>query len=206
MTRFASSDQDAAAELPHVPYVIFAEFDFASGFVRVNSSDRSFTHEGNTYTGLGHLAGIGPVRENGDLIPEKLEFTLSGVESSLITTTLTEDYHGRAVKLWLSYLDEDMQLIDTPELMSECEMDTMSIHRDHGKVEVHLVAENRLIRWDQRAGWLYTREHQQLFDATDSFLNLVATLPNKKIRWAGQSVTTGSPTRPGPVPPGYQQP
>lgn len=196
--RFDSSDNDDAADQVHVPYVLFVELDFASGFVRLNSTDRTYQHEGNDYTGTGRLAGISPVRENGDLIPEKLEFTLSGVDPSTITTTLTEDYHGRSVKVWLAFVDENRNLIDTPELLWEGEMDVMSIQRDHGSAIVSLVCENRLIRWNETAGWMYTKEHQQLFDPNDKFLNFVTTLPNKQIRWGGSRVQTGTSRERGP--------
>lgn len=192
MTRFALSANQDATELPHVPYVLFAEFDFASGFVRANSSDRSLTHLGNVYSAIGTLGGVGPVKENGNLSPEKLEFQLSGVDNSLITTTLTEDYHGRDARLWVGYLNaESYVLVTTPQILWEGFMDVMTIRTEQNTSVISLVCENRLIRWNDAADWLYTDEHQKLFDTTDNFFDQVALLPNKEIKWRGEHVITG---------------
>jgi hypothetical protein len=191
VSRFDSSANETAAAQPHVPYVLLGEFDFASGFVRVNSADRFYTHNGQEFGPLGTLAGIGPIKENGNLIPEKLDFQLSGVNNSLITTTITEDYHNRDVRVWLAYLDEDYRFIDTPHLLWEGLMDTMAIRREKNRSMIGLTAENRLIRWNQTAGWTYTWEHQRVFDATDDFLDQVAALVNKVTKWNEQTVSTG---------------
>lgn len=191
MSRFDSSTNETATQQAHVPYVLLAEFDFASGFVRLSSRDRAYTHQGNEFGAIGNLGGVGPVRENGNLSPEKLEFQLSGVDSSLISTTLTEDYHGRDARLWVGYLGEDDQLVATPQIIWEGFMDTMTLRREAGSAVIALVCENRLIRWKDTAGWLYTFEHQQLFDSTDTFFDKVSTLPNKVAKWGGATVWRG---------------
>lgn len=191
MTRFALSANEDAASETHVAYVLLAEFDFASGFIRLNSGDRPYTHSGNTFGAVGQLAGIGRVRENGDLNPEKLDFTLSGVDNSLIATTLTEDYHGRDARLWVGYLDENLQLVTTPQIIWEGFMDQMTIRTEANVSTIGLTCENRLIRWAQSSGWLYTSEHQGLFDTTDTFFSFVSVLQNKIIKWGGRTVNTG---------------
>lgn len=192
MTRFAASENDDATNRPHVPYVLFAEFDFASGFVRVNSSPRSMTHDGNTYLGGGQLVGIGAVRENGNLNPEKLDFQLSGVDNSYIASALTEHYHGRDVRLWVGLLNtETFALVTTPQLIWEGFMDVMSIRTEEGGSTINLTCENRLILWNKSAGWLYTDEHQRLFDATDDFFKFVSVIQNKEVTWGGGDVDLG---------------
>lgn len=202
MTRFALTANEDATEAAHVPYVLLAEFDFASGFVRVNSGSKSYTHDGNTYGALGTLGGLGPVRENGNLTPEKLEFQLSGVDNSLLSTTLTEDYHGRSAKLWVGYLNEQtLELITTPQIIWEGVMDTMSIRAEQNRSTIAMVCENHLIRWGESAGWTYTQEHQRIFDTTDDFFNQVAVLSTKIVKWGGGSVVGGVDGRgrtPGP--------
>lgn len=196
MTRFALTANQDAASLPHVPYVLLAEFDFPSDFVRVNSADRYYTHNAQQFGPLGTLCSIGPVKENGDLIPEKLEFQLSGVDNSLITKVRTELYHGRDSRLWVGYVNaESYQLVATPHLLWEGYMDTMSILTEENSSLISLVCENRLIRWNLAADHCtYTHESQRLFDATDKFFNKVATLGNKVAKWRGELVITGGGT------------
>jgi hypothetical protein len=106
MTRFSGGTNQTWADRPHCPYVLLVEFDFASGFVRLNSGVRTYQHNSNNFFALGTFGSIGNVRENGNLSPEKLEFQLSGVNNSLVGVTLTEDYHNRPVSLWVGYVHE----------------------------------------------------------------------------------------------------
>lgn len=193
MTRFADATMEAAGELPHVPYVLFVELDFSSGFVRLNSADRSYTHESNTYTAIGKFGNISSVKENGNLNPEKIEYTLSGVDNSLITTTLTENYHYRASRLWVAYTNPaTLELLHTPRLLREDRMEVMSIRTEPNVSTITVTCENSLIRWNEAAGWTYTHEHQVVFDATDKFFNQVALLVNKVVKWRGQSIGGGN--------------
>jgi len=197
VTRFALTANEDAASLPHVTYVLLAEFEFSSGTVRLNSGVRTYTHQGNEFGAVGKLAGIGPVRENGNLHPDKLDFQLSGVDNSLIATTLTEDYHGRDVRLWVGYLNaETLDLVTTPQLIWEGLMDVMTIRTETGSSIITLTCENRLIRWNKSAGWLYTQEHQRLFDSTDDFFNQVSVIQNKVVTWGNRPVPVHNPGRP----------
>lgn len=196
MSRFDSTDNDDATEKRFVPYVLLGEFEFSSATVRVCSADRSFTHQGNTFGAIGTLGGVGNVRENGNLSPEKLEFQLSGVSNSLITTTLTEDYHGRDARLWVGYLNQETYaLVDTPQLIWEGFMDVMTIRTDKNSSVISLVCENRLIRWNETAGWMYTHEHQRVFDSTDNFFDQVAVIQNLIIKWGDEKAVNPHKTR-----------
>lgn len=202
MTRFTASENQAATEQPHIPYVMFADFDFPSGHVRANSGARSYTFGGNTYEPLGKLAGIGPVKESADLSPEKLEFTLSGVDNSLVLTTLGEKYHGRSANLYVGYCNDQGDLVTTPALLWEGDMDVMSIRTEESSSVIGLVCENRLVLWSTASGWLYSHEHQRILfpSAGDLFFNLVETLTDKVAKWGDKTVSP--PSRGwGPTPP-----
>lgn len=193
MSRFALTANSDATDQDHVPYVLLAELNFASGFIRLASSDRPYTHAGNVYQPFGQLASIGPVKENGELVPESLEFTLPGVDPALMTTTLTENYVGRSVTLWVAFLDDNLQLITTPQVLWEGLMDQMNIQREKETATIELICESRLIRWNRPSGWLYTHEHQRLIDSTDDFLNYVALMVNRLLKWGGTKVFSGGP-------------
>jgi hypothetical protein len=199
MSRFTLTANDDATEEPNVAYAILADLDFVSGTIYLNSTDRAYTHNGHTYTAFGKLASIGSVKENGELVPESLEFVL-GVDSSLLTTTMTENYTGRAVTLWLAYLDENLQFVTTPEILWEGLMDQMNIEYDEGTALIQLICESRLIRWNKAAGWLYTHEHQGLIATalgiTDNFFSYLAAMVNRVLKWGGFPVH--APGRPPP--------
>lgn len=194
MTRLTASENRTASAAAVVPYVCFAAFDFPSGVVRLNSSERSYTFSSNTYLGAGSLAGVSAVKESADGGPDKMEFTLSGVDNSLIVTTLTEKYHGRSVEFYVGYVDQNTDLVATPHLLWEGRMETMAIRTGVNTSVIRLVAQNRNIIWSKTAGWLYTHEHQQLLTAlgTDLFFDQVNNMQDKVVRWGSNLVPTGS--------------
>jgi hypothetical protein len=198
MTRL-SSDNNDVAEQPHFPYVLLASFDFVSGVQRLNSSDRDYIHDSNTYTGLGHMCSISDVEETGDGSPNALTFQLSGVDTSLTTISLAEKYHRRDVALYLGFLDDAGELVDTPYTLWEGYMDTMSIVTDHNISNIVLVAENRFVMWDRATDWQYTDAHQRLFDPTDAFFNQVNSLMNKVIKWKDFKAAQAEYAAGGPV-------
>jgi hypothetical protein len=66
----------------------------------------------------------------------------------------------------------------------------LTIKSSANSSQINLAAENRLILWDQSAGWLYTQEHQRLIDATDNFFDQVNSLATKAVVWGYQNVPT----------------
>lgn len=182
MTRLSTANA-AAVALPHVRYALFADLNFVSGHVRLTSYDQNFAFGGNTYTALGKLCNFGDYPETADLTASALTFTLDGVDSSLLSTVLTEKYHNRDASLYIGWLDANNALVDTPYLMWEGFMDSMSIHSDAGVSSISLTCETRLLLMGKMAGWMYTDVHQKQFKPGDNFFNLVASLANKVINW-----------------------
>jgi hypothetical protein len=190
MTRFSASENEDAASGVHVAYVLFADFDFASGNVRLCTFSRDLTFGGFTYTAVGKLANIGPVRESADLSPDKLEFTLAG-DTAALALALTEQYHGRDAMLHIGFLDASDQLVATPHLLWEGRMDTMGIRSQKNGSVISLVCENRLVLWNRASGWLLTDEHQEELAPGDRILDLVHTLMNKVVKWNKSKVSSG---------------
>jgi hypothetical protein len=193
VTRFAAPENEAAVVGFHVPYVLLADLDFQSGHVYVTSGDRAYTFGDNVYQPLGTLCAVGEVTESGVLNPEKLELTLSGVDTSLMSVTLTEKYHGRSAILYVAYADKDWKLVADPEMLWEGRMDVMTIQSEANGSAISLVCENRLIMWNKSSDWLYTHEHQGLLTAltTDNFFDKITEIQDKIVKWGGTSVTTG---------------
>lgn len=185
MTRLTDANNTTAATQPHVPYVLFGDFDFVSGHVRVSSWNKAFTFSSNTYDPLGGLVNVGDVTEEGGTASQKLEFTLSGIPANIITTVLAEKYHGRAATLYVGFLDASEQLVSTPEVLWEGLMDVMTLRCEASESLASLVCENRLVRWKDKIGLNYSDEHQRRVDATDEFFALVDTLANKSVTWGG---------------------
>ncbi|MDQ5975733.1 MAG: hypothetical protein QG661_2942, partial [Actinomycetota bacterium] len=129
--------------------------------------------------------------EDIDVIARPLRMTLSGIDSSLITTAMTEEYQGRSATIYLAFVNpETNALVDTPETVWEGRMDSMSIEISRGQATINLSCEPRLRREPRIAR--YSSEDQQLAYATDTFFDLVMTIPTFKGFWGARTSQYGN--------------
>src|SRR6185437_3073426 len=195
MSRLASDVNQNAVDKVLIPYVLFVEFDFPSGSVYCCSGARSYTALGHVYQALGLFGGISDIQEGTDLSSRSITFTLSGVDNALIEPTLAEKYHGKNATLLVGYLDQNEDLIDDPEILWQGVMDVMTLNSTKNGSAVSLVCQNPLVRWQQAPNWLYTQEHQRLFDATDNFFDQVNAISAKSVTWGNAQIRAGAGDR-----------
>lgn len=179
--------------------VTLVALDFASGFVRANDSSVSLAFGGNTYPGVGQYGGIDTVVEDLDIIARPLKMTLSGVDASLVTTTMTEIYQNRAATVYVGILNKDtLQFIADPEEAWGGRMDTMSIEVNQGLATITLNCEHRLRREPRIAR--YTDQDQQLAYTGDKFFSRLYQIPFYRSLWGSTPTLLRSerpPQRPG---------
>jgi hypothetical protein len=161
--------------------------DFTSGMVRVHDGIGTIIWGGNSYEGVGTLGGVEQVDESVEVIARPLSLTLSGVETSLVSTAMTETYQNRTVTIYLGFLDETTNaVIDTPEVSWEGRMNQMSISSSEGGAVIKLTCEHRLRREMRIAR--YTNEDQQLLHSGDRFFDLVTNIKGFVSKWGELSV------------------
>jgi len=184
MSRDIEADALAAVQQPNIAHVYLVDFDFASGHVYLNTSDRTYVYDGNTYLGGGTIGSISGVKETAGTVPEQVTFVLPGVDVDLVATTLRENYHNRSVVIYVAYLDEHDEMSSTPFILWEGSMDKMLLHVDEKKVDITLACESSLILWNKSTGWLYTTEHQtRLWGYGDNFFSQIAPCLESVIVW-----------------------
>jgi len=198
VTRFSSSDNQAAAARPDVYAAICADLALASGTLRLNDSEYTFPINGNTYTGLGRFGSIEHVEESTDMVARPVRLSLSGVDSSLIAEALPDtdvsNYQNRAVTLRLAlFVPSTYQLVDTPEILWEGRMNQMVITLGADQSQIALSCEHRLRRAPRIAR--YTNEDQQLLYPGDRFFDLLPQIPGFRGTWGSQPVGVQAPAR-----------
>jgi hypothetical protein len=162
--------------------VTLVDMDFSSGHVRVHDGLGPLAFSGNTYDGVGKYGGIEAVTETLDVIARPLKLTLSGVDASLVTTTMTETYQNRSCTVYLGILDQTtMTFVATPETVWEGRMDTMQIEIADGSATIKLNCEHRLYREPRIAR--YTDQDEQLAYSGDTFFNLMYQIPGFRSQW-----------------------
>lgn len=220
MSRIVSGDNAAEADKPSVYMVVLAELDFSSGVVRVHDGVGELTFAGllrmedgdnlqtevpenisleaaaETFYGVGKFGGIDIVDESIEVIARSITLTLSGVDSSLVSTTMTENYQNRSVVIYLGFLNQtDGTFIDTPEVVWEGRMNQMSLNLAKGIADIKLTCEYRLRR-EPRIG-RFTDEDQKIFFPNDQFFDLVYAIPGFISQWGNRDASYGGGGLPG---------
>ena len=185
MTRDLTPAAGSASQAPVARPVLFAELDFPSGFVRLNSSDRTLSFDSGggaeDFVGAGRLGKVTAAGETSELRASGLEMSLSGIPPAFISAAF-ERSQGRAAKVWLGFLDADYQVVADPALIFSGLIDDTAI--DLGETgTVTLAVENRIIAWERPKVRRYTNEDQQQRFADDKFFEFVNPTVEKELLW-----------------------
>lgn len=190
MTRFASATNSTEAAKNAVRLFVAVDLDFASGHVRVHDGIGQIAWGGNTYEGIGQFGGIEAVSESTDVIARPLSLTLSGVDSSLVSVTMTEVYQNRQATIFVGFVNESTNaVVATPETAWEGRMNQMTLSAAGGAANIRLTCEHRLRREPRIAR--YTNEDQQLLFSGDKFFDLVPSIKGFVARWGDRDAGYG---------------
>ena len=184
MSRGFSTAINNALKSTTVRLVTFAELDFASGTLYVHDGLGTYTWGGNDWLGVGDFGGISSVEEGTEVSPYSLNLTLSGLDTGLVATALTENYFMRDVNIYLGLLNDLDALIETPTQIWSGFMDVMSVTAGaSGGDSITLTAESELGRFDRSANLRYTDTMLRKRDANDKFFEFLKDIEGVKISW-----------------------
>ena len=165
--------------------VALVELDFPSGFVRMNSTDRTIPFDSGSgivnFLGAGRLGSVSIIGETTQLQANGLSLSLSGIPAAHVSLAF-ERAQGRAGRVWLGLLDSSYQLILDPSLIFSGLIDSSAIALgETGTVTINL--ENRVIAWERPKVRRFTNEDQQQRFAGDKFLEFVNQTVDKELLW-----------------------
>lgn len=191
MTRFVSNTNATEADKSSITAVVLADLDFSSGVVRIHDGAGTLAFGGNDYLGVGQFGGVDVIDENVDIVARGIKLTLSGVDTTFITPTMSEVYQNRPVVIYLGFVSQSTGvLIDTPETIWEGRMNQMTINLDKGQAVIELSCEHRLRREPRVAR--YTNQDQQVIYAGDRFFDLTHTIQGFVGKWGSRDTGYGS--------------
>ncbi len=179
-TRAMTAGAEAASQAEVNYLVVFIELDFASGFVRLNSTERDIEWSGKTWTAGAGLGHIGPIEESSEMESDGLEAVLNaGPAASL---ALGERFRGRPARLWLGYLDADWAVIPDPVLEFAGRMDRMPItFGAAGRVLLRCV--NRLVDWKRSNTLRFTAADQRALFPGDAGCDPASETAERSLPW-----------------------
>lgn len=168
-------------------YAVDLAFD--SGNIRLWTGYGDKTINSQTYTGSGNLLTIDGLEEVSDLSARGTTLTLSGLDTTIVSYALTEEYQGRLVTIYWGVGT------NTVEVFSGY-MDKMTIQDAGDNATISLTVESRLIALERPNVRRYTREsHAAVRTAkgltgSDTFFDWTTQLQDRQIVW-GREVKDG---------------
>lgn len=138
MTVSTNAGFDTNAAAPVAAVLSFVRLYFGSGTLYLTTWPVDLTVAAQVYTGLGLLAGIGPVRESEDGSVQRLTLSLSQVSASVLGLALgnLSNYQGLPVQIDQAVADANLASIGTPVMRFSGYMDTVAIKRGSGGTTV----------------------------------------------------------------------
>lgn len=162
------------------------ELSFDSGSVRLWNGYEDLTVDGETYIGSGNLLQISGVEETGDIAARGVTMTLSGLDTSIISIALSENYQNRAARIYLGAITA-AGVVQSYQVFGG-RLDVMNIEESGETATISVTAENRLIDLERPRIRRYTSEDQKSLYPGDLGLDYVNDLQDKTLDW-GKSTT-----------------
>ncbi len=172
--------------------MFLVELEFESGTIRATNFPLDVTVRGVTWTGVGAVASIDPIRESEDGAGEKLSVGLSQVPAAYLAAALgrVEGYQGRAARVYVAVMDATtMQIVGAPLLRFSGYMDLVRVEREEGgpgKVVMELVTFSGDARANASGLRLSNSQHQSEHPGERGF-EYVTDLIGKPALWLSKT-------------------
>ncbi len=182
MAKTLTSNNSAVLNDDVIRPVYFIKFEFPSGNVYLNSSDRNITYDSQSYLGAGTIGTLSDIEETSELQANGLKLTLTGIPSTYVSIALTTEYQGSTATVYLGFLNSSYALVDDPFIIFLGKVDTMAISLSETAI-IELDIENRLIDWERPRISRFTNEEQQNLYSGDLGLEFVDSVAEKELFW-----------------------
>ena len=139
----------------------------------VNITDNSFSLTSSvsgssiTYTASPFLVATPTFTEETDLTKTSLNITLSGADTTFISTVLNENIVNDSVDIFRGLLDSNNALIADPILLYSGNIDTFQINESETESNVTLTVVSHWADFDKKSGRQTNNNSQQRFFNTD---------------------------------------
>lgn len=159
----------------------------------MNDSYKTINFDGNDYLGVGHFMGFSDIEETSKIIVSSMTLSLSGIDQEWIANVLAKDYINREVKVWTGFLNDLGELIDSPVLFFQGNMDapTISENPDASTSIVSVTATNIWADFNRKTGRHSNNEEQQILYPGDKGFEFAAQNVDSLV-WRKHQDTTES--------------
>ena len=192
MSRSINANIVSALANPEIEpfYAVKLAFSTATLYLWTGYGDKTINSE--TYIGSGNLLSIDGLAEASDLSASGTDIVLNGIDSTILTYALTEEYQGREVNIYWGVGG----VSEVVEVFSGY-MDQMTIVDKGDTSTIKLSVESKLIVLERPNIRRYTEGSHSSVIATegysnsnDSFFRWVAKLQDVQVAWGRETETS----------------
>lgn len=160
---------------------LLADFDFPAAPLRLASSARDITFNGDLYLGNGVLIEVSGIEETAEPNPGAITITLAAT-AGLRSTIATEFFQGRRANVWLGFLDAAGAVVASPIAVAGGIMDGADYIDDPAAPLVRLAITTRLRDLSIARERRWTSEDQKAVFPGDTGLRYVEVIQDFEIR------------------------
>ena len=169
---------------------------FSGGTLFLTTAPHDVVFDGDTYASVGGHLGFDVVQESGDLTGQGVRMTLDGVDQTVISPLLAQNYIGRTAIIRQAHMDSAGVLVVDPVILFEGLLNSSfrvveSRNDDGGTVVVTTTVVSPLVSFRQRRGIRATLASHQHHFSTDTFFRHISTISSRKVYWGRPDVSTG---------------
>lgn len=165
--------------------IVFYEGEFASDTIRLWTGIGSISWNGYTWTGLGNLIAISPIKETTGIEAVGFQVTITGESSANVSRALQACRQNKPGKLWLGALTAAGAVVADPYQIRAGKFSQPIVDDNGQTTTIALIYEDELADLETPREIRYTSESQAQLYPTDRGFDFVPQLQDAAIMWAG---------------------
>ena len=178
----------------HQSLFIAAKAEFDTDDIRVWTGNDDLTIDSETYIGAGSLLTIGEVTEGREVKSEGISIALSGMDKTVLSYALTENYQNRPITLFLGFLMGGSNEVAGTLTLFKGRMVNLTVNDSPQGSIINVDAENRLVDLERPSNLRYTAESQEFLFSGDTGFNRMQQLVDKQVTWGQKTDNTTNRT------------
>lgn len=173
------------------PFFAF-KIGYSTDQLRIWTGYHTITIDSEDYIGGANLIDIDSVNESADLKATGITIGLSGLDSSILSSAISQVANGVPAELYFGVLtttgsgaSASTTVVDTPYLLFEGFLDEINIADTGATSDITFTIENKMVMLEKPIDRRYTDQDQKNLFAGDKGLEFVADIQLKAIAWGG---------------------
>ncbi len=163
--------------------VMFGRIGTAAGDIRLWTGVGTIPWGGFDWLGGGELVGISEVEETEEVQANSLVFTMSGIPTELLATSISQMRQGLPGELFVGALAGNRVLIGEPRLVFSGKTDVPVVDDSGETVSISVTVESTLVGLERSKVRRFTDEDQKAAHPNDRGFEFVNSLQEAEITW-----------------------